>query len=317
VDVSEDEERIILATLDPMAALAGANAERFAELTEALNVRSDALRDLIEQLQRPVMKAGNTDPDALPDNVPARAKLGDVWALGEHRLGCGDATKGEDVVRVLPTREQWPMLMVTDPPYGVEYDPAWRDEAAAKGQIAYAASRVGEVANDERVDWTPAWELFPGDVAYVWHAGRHASEVQASMQRTGFEIRNQVIWAKAHSPITRGHYRWRHEPCWYAVRKGATAHWIGDRTQSTLWEIALDPNVAGGHSTQKPVECMARPLRNHKGDVYDPFLGSGTTLIAAEQLGRRCYAIEIEPKYVDVAIARWEAFTGKKAEKCQ
>ena len=101
------------------------------------------------------------------------------------------------------------------------------------------------------------------------------------------------------------------------MRKGATAKWIGDRSQSTVWDISWDKNVEGGHSTQKPVECMERPIRNHEGDVYDPFVGSGTTIIAAERQSRTCYAMELEPRYVDAAVARWEAYTGRKAEPVQ
>lgn len=134
------------------------------------------------------------------------------------------------------------------------------------------------------------------------------------MEAAGFEVRNQVIWSKSNFPISRGHYHWRHEPCWYAVRKGHTAKWVGDRKQTTVWEVNLDRNTEGGHSTQKPVECMARPIRNHDAaEVYEPFLGSGTTLIACEQLGRKCYAIEIEPRYIDVAVRRWQNLTGKAA----
>jgi len=129
----------------------------------------------------------------------------------------------------------------------------------------------------------------------------------------GFEVRYQLIWAKPHFVISQGHYHGRHEPCWYAVRKGEDAHWRGDHAQTTLREISLDPNVLGGHSTQKPLECMAFPIRNHTGDVYDPFLGSGTTLIAAEQLGRICYGMEIESAYCEVIIARWESYTGSQA----
>lgn len=128
---------------------------------------------------------------------------------------------------------------------------------------------------------------------------------------TGFEIRNQIIWAKPHFPISRGHYTYRHEPLWYAVRKGATAHWIGDATENTVWNIALDKNVEGGHSTQKPLECMAHPIRNHEGDVYDPFLGSGTTLVACQNLGRRGRGIEISAAYVAVCLERMSiAFPG-------
>ena len=253
------------------------------------------------------------DPDEVPPApvVPV-SRTGDLWLLGKHRLLAGDATKAEDVARLMGGAT--PILMVTDPPYGVDYDPNWRNEAADKGLIAHAASRVGVVENDDRIDWSAAWALIPGEVVYCWHAGRHASEVQRSLESVDFEIRCQLIWAKPRFAISRGHYNWQHEPCWYAVRKGATAHWIGDHSQTTLWEVALDKNVDGGHSTQKPVEIMARAIRNHESpQVFDPFLGSGTTIIAAEMTGRACYALEIASQYVDVSVIRWQQFTGKQA----
>jgi DNA modification methylase len=241
-------------------------------------------------------------------------ETGQLWLIGKHRLLVGDATNKADVAALLAGNR--PLLLVCDPPYGVNYDPAWRVRAAEAGHLAYAARRVGVVRNDERVDWSEAYALFPGDVAYIWHAGRHSSEVQRSLEAEGFEIRCQVIWAKSHFPISRGHYHWRHEPCWYAVRKGATAHWIGDHAQTTLWEINLDKNTDGGHSTQKPLECMARPIRNHEGDVYDPFVGSGTSLVAAENLNRICYAMEISPAYCAVVLERMTAaFPGIKIER--
>jgi len=227
---------------------------------------------------------------------------GQIWEIGKHRLMCGDSTSEPDVATLLSA--QVPFLCVTDPPYGVGYDPSWRNEEAAKGNLAYAARRVGKVSNDNRTDWTPAWKLFPGRVLYCWHAGRYASTVQQSIENADFEIRSQIIWAKSNFPISRGHYHWRHEPCWYAVRSGATAQWIGDRAQTTLWEINLDRNVDGGHSTQKPLECMARPIRNHDGYVYDPFVGSGTTVCAAELLGRVSFSMDIDPEYVAVSLER-------------
>lgn len=173
------------------------------------------------------------------------------------------------------------------------------------------------MANDDRADWRETWALFPGSVIYSWHPGNATSLVHAAaLQDSGFAIRTQIIWAKSNFPIGRGDYHVRHEPCWYAVRKGKPAQRNDDRTQTTLWSINLDKNVEGGHSTQKPVECMARPIRNHLfEDVYEPFAGSGTTIIACEMLGRRCFAIEIEPRYCDVVVNRWEKFTGKKAER--
>ena len=221
---------------------------------------------------------------------------GQVWEIGKHRLMCGDATSAEDVAETLNGAS--PPLMVTDPPYGINYDPAWRKEAG------FTASRVGAVTNDDRSDWREAYCLHKGAVAYVWHDARMPDVSKDGLEAAGFEVRTQIVWAKSHFAISRGHYNGQHEPCWYAVRKGAVASWVGDHSQSTLWAINHDHNIEGGHSTQKPLECMARPIRNHEGDVYDPFLGSGTTMVAAEQLGRICYGMEIEPKYVAVSLQR-------------
>lgn len=253
--------------------------------------------------------AGLTDPDAAPDApaVPV-SQPGDVWLLGRHRLVCGDCTDADTVAAAL--NGVTPHLMVTDPPYGVEYDADWRNQALLPSHRA-----VGTVANDGRPDWREAWALFPGDVAYAWHADRHASEVQASLEAVGFEIRCQVIWAKSRHIISRGHYHWQHEPCWYAVKSGRTGHWSGDRSQTTLWAIDHLKSETG-HSTQKPVECMKRPIENNSSPgqaVYEPFSGSGTTIIAAEMTGRACHAIELNPAYVDVAVLRWQAFTGEQA----
>ncbi|KKK60167.1 hypothetical protein LCGC14_3027080, partial [marine sediment metagenome] len=256
--------------------------------------------------------------DAVQDTVPEPpakplSKVGEVYEIGPHRLLCGDATDGPAVAAFLGDMK--PFIMVTDPPYGVEYDPAWRNEAAAKGHIAFAASRVGDVAHDDRSDWTEALSGFPCDVVYCWHAGRHASIVQSALEAAGFVIRSQIVWAKPRFVISRGHYHWQHEPCWYAVRKGSDAAWSGDRSQTTVWEISnvLTEVERSDLGAQKPIECMARPIRNHgkKGDVvYDPFLGSGTTLIAAEQLGRVCYGIEIDLAYCDVIRQRYANFVG-------
>jgi DNA modification methylase len=254
---------------------------------------------------------GLTDPDEVPE-VPAEpvSKLGDVWLLGRHRLVCGDSTVAADVTKALGAVR--PHLMVTDPPYGVEYDPGWRKNAGLKQN----KQRLGKVANDDRADWREAWTLFPGSVAYVWHAGRYASTVQQSLEAVGFEVRSQIIWAKDRFALSRGHYHWQHEPCAYAVRNGP-AHWTGDRKQSTLWQIPAREGPGFEHGTQKPVECMKRPIENNSSPgqaVYEPFSGSGTTIIAAEITGRICHAIELLPQYVDVAIERWQAFTGETAK---
>lgn len=258
---------------------------------------------------------------ALPENPVSQ--IGDLWLCGPHRVLCGDSTSDEATQRAtgaamgLPA----PFLMVTDPPYGVEYDPEWRLNAGLNKEWQTRAE--GTVSNDDRCDWTPAWRLFPGDVAYVWHGGAHAATVAISLMEALLLIRSQIIWAKSSLVIGRGAYHWQHEPCWYAVRKGKAAHWHGDRKQSTLWQIEnmhrTQGNVDDGktiHSTQKPIECMRRPILNHtvRGDaVYDPFLGSGTTLIACEMTERICYGLDIDPKYVDVIVQRWQKLTGKEA----
>lgn len=257
---------------------------------------------------------GETDADAVPEiQATAVSQPGQVWLLGRHRLACGDCTDAAVVTRVLAGVK--PHLMVTDPPYGVEYDANWRNEADRANGKAYGARAVGKVENDDRSDWREAWALFPGDVAYVWHAGRFAAAVQQSLAACDFDIRSQIIWAKPRFAISRGHYHWQHEPCWYAVRKGGGGHWAGDRSQTTLWTIAHNRSETG-HSTQKPVECMLRPILNNSSPgqaVYEPFSGSGTTIIAAEKSGRACYAIELNPLYVDMAIRRWQEFSAAAA----
>jgi DNA modification methylase len=239
---------------------------------------------------------------------------GQLWKLGDHRLLCGDSTKAEDVARLLGGAV--PLLMVTDPPYGVEYDANWRNEADRANGKPYGASAVGKVTNDDRADWREAWALFPGDVAYVWHAMKTQHAVACSVLASGFEIRAEIVWAKSALVISQGHYHPQHESCFYAVRKGATGRWAGDRKQTTLWQIDKPQKSETGHSTQKPVECMARPIRNHDApEVYDPFCGSGTSIIAAEQLGRKCYAMEISPGYVAVILQRYLDATGKRPER--
>jgi DNA modification methylase len=267
--------------------------------------------DELARLLEPDTSNGLTDPEAVPP-LPetATTRTGDLWILGRHRLLCGDSTNASDVERLLDGSV--PPLMVTDPPYGVEYDPSWRADAG----INRNTGKMGTVSNDDRADWTEAWRLFPGDVAYVYHAGVHAATVQGSLQSAGFAIRSQIVWAKDRMALSRGDYHWQHEPCWYAVREGASGNRTDDRSQTTLWPIPARDDAGHGHGTQKPVECMARPIRNHTCmSVYEPFSGSGTTIIAAERLGRSCFAMEVDPRYCDVAVRRWEEFTGQKAQR--
>lgn len=280
----------------------------------------------LEAIYAPPANEGDGDPDegaghSPPENPVSRP--GDLWQLGRHRLICGSSTEAHVVERLLGDAK--PHLMITDPPYGVNYDPLWRGEAARKGGLRHTVGNEskGKVQNDDRADWREAWALFPGDVAYVWHGALHSGAVEESLKAANFQLRSQIIWAKQALIISRGDYHWKHESCWYAVRKGGTGHWQGDRKQSTVWEINTrmgfyekDNEAPTGHGTQKPVECMRRPIINNSSAgqaIYDPFVGSGTTIIAAEMTGRVAYACELDPAYVDVIVARWQKFAGATA----
>ena len=268
----------------------------------------DALADLMSEFHVP--QEGETGDDELPTDIPKRVSLGDLWILGDHRLFCGDSTSKEDVKKV--TAFSNPQMMVTDPPYGVEYDPTWRRDAGVNKN----EKKMGKVANDDRADWQEAWDLFPGNIVYVYHAGLFSGLVGDSIVRAGFDLRSQIIWVKDRMALSRSDYHWQHEPCWYAVRKNAKSNRNDDRTQTTTWEIPARDDEGHGHGTQKPVMCMMKPMQNHIFDcVYDPFLGSGTTLIAAEKMGKACIGIELNPEYCDIILQRWEDFTGKKAIK--
>lgn len=158
------------------------------------------------------------------------------------------------------------------------------------------------------------------EVGYVWHAGVHAAAVAEGLIRIGFEIVAQVIWDKGLFAMGRSWYHWAHEPCWVVRREGAKVSFLGERNQATIWRAPSPKMIMGGsseekydHPAQKPVVLSEIPIGNHPGDVYDPFAGSGTTLIAAERLDRRCYAMELDPRYAQVAVERWQAFTGRQA----
>jgi len=360
VDLSEREEQVILATLDPIAAMAESNKAGLTELLAGLDGVQDWLKD-VEMGGRLfgdlIVGAGATDEvaDTLPSKVPSRSKPGDVWVLGQHRILHGDSCEKANVNKLLAGEE--PFLMVTDPPYGVELDMEWRDRAGLNGTPGTKRSRKDKKVNkmtpkhpsepsymrterteghtetsisgDTIVDWSPAFALVPSlSVAYVWHASAHTVEVVQGLLKLGFLYPQQIIWNKGRPVLTRTHYWFQHEPCWYVRKKNAP--WLGAQggDNKSVWEARSPKFIMGGskaagdekqdHPTQKPVELMRIPIVNHtrRGDlVYEPFLGSGTTLIAAEMTERACRGIELDGKFVDLVIARWETFTGKKAKK--
>ena len=252
---------------------------------------------------------------------------GDVWLIGKHRLICGDCTKADVVAKLLGAAKL--QLMVTDPPYGISLDSEWRDRAGLNGcgpaEASYMKHRTAghtetTISGDTRADWSEAFELVPAlQIAYVWHASIFTREVLNGLLRIGFLYPQQIIWNKGRTVLTRTHYWDQHEPCWYVRKKNAP--WFGKAGEnSTVWDSPSPKFIMGGskeekcdHPTQKPVELMRRPILNHTkrgAAVYDPFLGSGTTLIAAEMTGRVCYGVEIDPKYCDVIVQRWQEFAG-------
>ena len=306
VDLDESEAEEVLATLDPLAAMAEPDTERLKALVDGLAAKAnEAMTDLLDQMH------GLSEPD-LPDEEPLtdepepRAKRGQVWQLGRHLLMCGDSTSAEDVARLLDGAK--PRLMVTDPPYGVEYDPTWRrDRLKAKVHTGYMPPE-----QDNKLSFEDAYALSPADVFYIWQGYVGLVATANGLEGLGYQLRCLIVWVKANAVINRGPYANGAEFCWYAVRKGTSARWIGPPSVNLVWEAGLEQGT--DHAAQKPVSLMERPMMYHEGDVYDPFVGSGTTIIAAERQGRACYAMEIEPRYVDMAIARWEQYTGGKAE---
>ena len=271
------------------------------------------------------------DEEAMTPPLPevATSRSGDLWRLGQHRVLCGDATSPEMVERLLAGRQ--PVLMVTDPPYGIELDSEWRDRAGLNGcglaEPSYLKRTEGHrntsISSDTRADWSEAFALVASlDVAYVWHASKFTREVLDGLLRIGFLHHQQIIWNKGRTVLTRTHYWFQHEPCWYVRKKNAP--WYGKPGEnSTIWDSPSPKFIMGGsdedkfdHPTQKPVELMRRPIINHtkRGElVYDPFLGSGTTLVATELTGRVCCGLELDPKYVDVIIGRWQNMSGQEA----
>lgn len=254
---------------------------------------------------------GRTDPDEVPE-APARpvSLMGDLWRLGDHWLICGDCTDHDTVAEVL--RGAKPHLMITDQPYGTRYRAGRRGSEFLNDGTNRSRA---DVRNDDRADWREAWALFGGDVAYVWHSPLEAATVQAGLEAQGFELRTQIIWRKVQAVVgpPKGHYRWQHEACFYVVRKGRNGHWQGSHKENSVWDADRPKRNDIGHATQKPVELFTKAIKNNStlGErVYDPFVGSGTSVIAAQMTKRVCHAVEIDPSHVDRCVMRFADFSG-------
>ncbi|MBQ0061346.1 MAG: ParB N-terminal domain-containing protein [Bacteroidales bacterium] len=239
-----------------------------------------------------------------------KSKLGQVYQLGNHRLMCGDSTKEEDVLKLMNGNKA--DLLLTDPPYNVNYEGGTKDklkiqndnmEKAQFKQFLFDAFKNAHTA------------MKPGAVFYVWYASREVVNFQTALEESGLEVRQELIWNKSSLIMGRQDYQWKHEPCLYGWKEGASHLWASDRKQTTVIDMAK-PQKSDLHPTMKPIPLFDYQIKNNTkgGDiVLDLFSGSGTTIMACEQNGRVAYGMEYDPRYVDVIIERWEKFTGKKA----
>jgi DNA modification methylase len=278
-----------------------------------LNLTGFSADELTSLLESPSPNDGLCDPDEVPEPpTEPITQPGDLWRLGRHRLLCGDATKSEDVAKLLDGQNA--DLLLTDPPYNVAY--------SGKTDEKLTIANDAMSSNDYRVFLVQFLQaakthLNPGASFYLWHADLEGLNVRAACDEAGLAVRQCLIWAKSNFALGRFDYHWKHEPCLYGWIDGAAHTWLSDRSQTTVLEFDK-PARNAEHPTMKPVELFAYLIMNScllPGIILDPFGGSGTTLIAAEQTGRNAYLLELDPKYCDVIIQRYETFTGTKATR--
>jgi len=325
VDLSPTEARAFLIAANRTVELGGWDDRRLAAVLSDL-ARSEAGLDAVgfseADLSALIQSLGIDAPLELadPDDIPEEPEdeelyvvSGQLWQLGAHRLLCGDATKGEDVARLLAGRKA--DLAVTDPPYNVNYG---RHGGAA------GSRRRPPLTNDSLP--SSIWEEFVRGWAhqllssvngalYIFMSCKEWPTVSRVLEEAGGHWSTTIIWAKDRFVLGRSDYQRQYEPIWYGWRQGRRRHWCGDRDQGDVWSIPR-PAASDLHPTMKPVTLIERMIANSSrpgSRVLDLFLGSGTAIIAAERLGRRCLGVEIEPKYVQVAIERWQRYTGRTA----
>jgi DNA modification methylase len=289
------------------------------ELTAAL--RLDILETDFQKLFPPEGYAGLVDPDAIPEEPEKTvSKPGDLWQLGRHRLLCGDSTKAETLTKLMDGAKA--VLIATDPPYGVAYDGNQHRRKVSPtkhgGGIVYRPILNDDLEGQKLLEFlTAAFQAgaqvsTPDASWYVWHASVTRDIFIEALKSVGVEVHQEIVWVKENFQFGRADYHWRHEPCLYGW--GQKHRFVGMRNQSTVWEVTRETDHK--HPTQKPVELFARAMRNNALSLepcLDLFLGFGTAIIAAEMTTRVCYAVELDPAYVDMAVVRWERFTGQKA----
>jgi DNA modification methylase len=319
-DLNEVEAKKALLTLDPIAAMATRNDEMLTELASGVKFDNAALQKLLETMGARHAKGGGDAPTK-PFKNPG-FKVGALFGLGKHRLLCGDSTSQKDVIRLMNGERAG--LMATDPPYLVDYTAGnrpsskmnkgkknknWDSYVDPETSIAFFESFI-RIGLEHALNEAPA--------IYQWHASIRQILVEQAWKANDLLLHQQIIWVKEHAIPTYCHFMWQHEPCFYGWKNGHKPPMKPAANLTTVWPISQVGHQDGIHPTQKPLEIFAIPIRAHTmpGEiVYEPFSGSGSQLIAAEESDRVCYAMELAPEYVAAAVNRWEKFTGKKAKR--
>lgn len=264
-------------------------------------IEEEAITDIVE----------DDAPEVDEENEPI-THLGDIWQLGEHRLMCGDSTDAGSVAILMDGRKA--DLLLTDPPYNVAYEGKTKDALTIQND-KMGSSQFKEFLTDA---FSAAVAVMTeGGAFYIWFASREHCNFENALNEAGLQVRQELIWKKNTMVLGRQDYQWKHEPCLYGWKDGAAHNWYSNRSQTTILEFDR-PQRSEDHPTMKPVELFAYQIQNStkKGDiVLDLFGGSGTTIIACEQTGRIGYCMELDPKYCDVIIKRYENLTGNKAVK--
>lgn len=282
------------------------------------NLKADFdLSELPEWGLEGLVEVEQLDPEITEDEVPSneqvetRVKRGDIWKLGEHRLMCGDSTVITDVEKLMGGEKA--DLLLTDPPYNVAYEGGTKEKLTIKNDKQDDAQFLQFLTDCFSCAFSVLKE---GASFYIWHADSEGLNFRLAIKNSGLTLKQNLIWVKNSLVIGRQDYQWRHEPCLYGWKEGAAHNWYSDRKQTTILEFDR-PTKSKEHPTMKPIALFAYQLGNSTqrgGLVLDLFGGSGTSIIASEQTGRKCYTMELDEHYCDVILTRWENLTGKKAE---